>query len=70
VTNKSERTQQQKLTGLNMTTFVLNILLAALAVSMFVSNSDGFVLNGHQVKMTDSDSSKDTVIEDLNTHQP
>ncbi|XP_060567510.1 uncharacterized protein LOC132726248 [Ruditapes philippinarum] len=53
-----------------MTTYVLNILLAALAVSMFVSNSDGFVLNGHQVKMTDSDSSKDTVIEDLKTHHP
>jgi hypothetical protein len=54
-----------------MTTYILNILLAAaLAISMFVSNSDGFVLNGHQVKMTDSDSSEDTVIEDLKTHHP
>ncbi|XP_060587714.1 uncharacterized protein LOC132743199 [Ruditapes philippinarum] len=54
-----------------MTTYILNILLAAaLAISMFVSNSDGFVLNVHHVKMTDSDSSKDTGIGDFKTHQP
>jgi hypothetical protein len=53
-----------------MTTYIVNILLATLAVSMFVSNSDGFILNGHHVKMSDTDASEDTVIEDLKTHQP